>query len=464
MPSRSPRRSDWHPTHCLRGHCVTPMPTVPRRPTRRRPTWRPSMRTPDRHRRRRATAAPGRPASRRPSRGRGEPTGLGSGVVVSRDGYILTSAHVLAGSRAGVAAFADGRELPIEIVGRDPSRIWPWPGSTAACWRPPSSAMPIDCGSASWWWWLAPRWVSPGRHRWRGQRPRPFAADPSGCSATRIVENVIQTDAALNPGTPAVRSPMRTAGWSASIPRWPPAVWDWPCRSTPPADESLVPSCATGRFRRAFLGIAGMQRPLPPRVARALGRSAGIGLIEVIPGSPAATAGLREGDLILDVDGQAVADASDLQRLMVGETIGRPPVHSHPARRPVAGRLHHPGGARAQTNRSPANASGLRQAHASLRSPGSNLSRHPKVTGKRRMALIGAAVYLVSPIDLVPGFIPVAGQLDDAAAILIAIGIALRSMQPGADRGPGWRAWWRLISTTTCARSARATRGWVGKA
>jgi uncharacterized membrane protein YkvA (DUF1232 family) len=59
-----------------------------------------------------------------------------------------------------------------------------------------------------------------------------------------------------------------------------------------------------------------------------------------------------------------------------------------------------------------------------------NLSRHPKVTGKRRMALIGAAVYLVSPIDLVPGFIPVAGQLDDAAAILIAIGIALRSMQP----------------------------------
>ena len=59
-----------------------------------------------------------------------------------------------------------------------------------------------------------------------------------------------------------------------------------------------------------------------------------------------------------------------------------------------------------------------------------NLSRHPKVTGKRRMALIGAAVYLVSPIDLVPGFIPVAGQLDDAAAILIAIGVALRSMQP----------------------------------
>ncbi len=59
-----------------------------------------------------------------------------------------------------------------------------------------------------------------------------------------------------------------------------------------------------------------------------------------------------------------------------------------------------------------------------------NLSRHPKVTGKRRLALIAAATYVVSPIDLVPGFIPVAGQLDDAAAVLFAIGVALRSMQP----------------------------------
>ena len=63
-----------------------------------------------------------------------------------------------------------------------------------------------------------------------------------------------------------------------------------------------------------------------------------------------------------------------------------------------------------------------------------NLSRHPKVTARRRALLVAAAVYVVSPIDLVPGFIPVAGQLDDAAAVLIAIGVALRSMQP-AERG-----------------------------
>jgi uncharacterized membrane protein YkvA (DUF1232 family) len=59
-----------------------------------------------------------------------------------------------------------------------------------------------------------------------------------------------------------------------------------------------------------------------------------------------------------------------------------------------------------------------------------HLSRHPKVTGRRKLALLAATTYLISPIDLVPGFIPVAGQLDDAAAVLIAIGIALRSMQP----------------------------------
>ena len=58
-------------------------------------------------------------------------------------------------------------------------------------------------------------------------------------------------------------------------------------------------------------------------VSRRLGRPAGIGVEEVVPGSPAAAAGLRSGDLILDVDGQAVADAGDLQRLMLDEAIGR---------------------------------------------------------------------------------------------------------------------------------------------
>jgi len=58
------------------------------------------------------------------------------------------------------------------------------------------------------------------------------------------------------------------------------------------------------------------------------------------------------------------------------------------------------------------------------------LSRHPKVARRHRAALAAAVVYVLSPIDLVPGFIPVAGQLDDAAAVLIGLSLALRSLTP----------------------------------
>jgi S1-C subfamily serine protease len=78
-----------------------------------------------------------------------------------------------------------------------------------------------------------------------------------------------------------------------------------------------------GVFRRAYIGIAGGSRPLPPRLARKLGREQGIEVVEVVDGSPAARAGLRPEDLIHDVDGVPVTDAGDLQRLMTGELIGR---------------------------------------------------------------------------------------------------------------------------------------------
>jgi S1-C subfamily serine protease len=79
-----------------------------------------------------------------------------------------------------------------------------------------------------------------------------------------------------------------------------------------------------GRFRRAFIGIAGGRRPLPPRVAQAIDRTAGVEVVQVVGGSPAAKAGLRNEDLIIDVDGVPVEDAGDLQQLMVAERIGRP--------------------------------------------------------------------------------------------------------------------------------------------
>jgi serine protease Do len=77
-----------------------------------------------------------------------------------------------------------------------------------------------------------------------------------------------------------------------------------------------------GRFRRAYLGIAGGSRPLPPRVARQLGRGSGVEVVQGVEGSPAAAAGLRPEDLIVELDGIPISDVGDIQRLMVVEKIG----------------------------------------------------------------------------------------------------------------------------------------------
>jgi S1-C subfamily serine protease len=79
-----------------------------------------------------------------------------------------------------------------------------------------------------------------------------------------------------------------------------------------------------GRVRRAYLGIAGGPRPLPPRVRARTGADQGVEVVEVVSGSPADRAGLRVGDVIFELDGQAVESAGDLQRMMVAELIGQP--------------------------------------------------------------------------------------------------------------------------------------------
>src|SRR5207247_5022991 len=77
-----------------------------------------------------------------------------------------------------------------------------------------------------------------------------------------------------------------------------------------------------GRYRRAYLGIAGGPRPLPPRVAAELGRRECVEVVNVVEGSPAAAAGLRPEDMIVAVDDTPVQSVDDLQRFMVGELIG----------------------------------------------------------------------------------------------------------------------------------------------
>ena len=138
----------------------------------------------------------------------------------------------------------------------------------------------------------------------------------------RLVENVIQTDAALNPGNSGgaladglgrvvgINTAVAGIGLGLAVPI---------DGATLRIVSALV---ADGRVRRAYLGIAGGPRPLPPRVARRLGRDAAIEVVEVVSGSPADKAGVKPEDLILDVDGEPVADVSALQRLMGPERIG----------------------------------------------------------------------------------------------------------------------------------------------
>lgn len=246
--------------------------------------------------------------------------GAGSGVVITPDGYLLTSAHVVAGAPVGAASFADGREFPFEVVGADPL------SDLAVVRVRADEVRAATLGDAAT--------LRVGQLVVAVGNPMGFAGSvtagvvsaldrslplPSG----RLVENVIQTDAALNPGNSGgalVESHGRVIGVNTAVAGVGLGL-AVPINSTTLRIVSAL--MQEGRVRRAYLGIAGGARPLPPRLARLAGRQAGIQVLEVAADSPAAQAGLRPGDIILTVDGTPVAGAGDLQRLMTGERIGR---------------------------------------------------------------------------------------------------------------------------------------------
>ncbi|MGZ4166894.1 MAG: S1C family serine protease [Solirubrobacteraceae bacterium] len=255
---------------------------------------------------------------------RGPAMGAGSGVAISSDGFVITSAHVIEGSRRGVASFSDGRETPVTLVGSDPL-------SDLAVLR-------ADGGE------LTPATLGDAAHLRVGQlvvaigNPNGFASSvtagvvsglgrslPVGARGgpRRVVENVIQTDAALNPGNSGgalvdgagrvvgINTALAGIGLGLAVP-----IND----ATRVIISNLI---RDGRVRRAHLGVAVAPRPLPPRAAERVGRPAAVQIMQVVEGSPADAAGLVRGDLLVELDGVPVTDASDLQRLMVRERIGR---------------------------------------------------------------------------------------------------------------------------------------------
>jgi S1-C subfamily serine protease len=141
--------------------------------------------------------------------------------------------------------------------------------------------------------------------------------------AVRYVDNVIQTDAALNPGNSGgalADSTGRVIGINT-------AVAGIGLGLAVPINEAtrrvIGSLMSEGRVRRAYLGIAGGPRPLPPQARARFGRRSAVEVVEVMPDSPAAKAGLRPEDLVLEVAGAPVERVEDLQRLLAADLIGQ---------------------------------------------------------------------------------------------------------------------------------------------
>jgi serine protease Do len=259
-------------------------------------------------------------------RGRGGhvPAGAGSAVVLTPDGFLLTSAHVVAGpGRGGRAAFVDGRELSFRIVGVD--RL-----SDLAVLRADGDGLQeANLGEAER--------LRVGQLVVAIGNPNGFAGSvtagvvsalgrslPARAGRTvRFIDNVIQTDAALNPGNSGgalVDSSARVVGVNTAVA----GVGLGLAVPINAATRQIVGALMRhGRVRRAYIGIAGGQRPLPPHARARVGRSGGVEVVEVAADSPAERAGLRAEDLLVALDGQPVERVDDVQRLMTEEAIGR---------------------------------------------------------------------------------------------------------------------------------------------
>ena len=265
-------------------------------------------------------------------RRRGRVAGAGSGVAMTPDGFLLTSAHVVDGCDGGEAGFADGRELDFDVVGRDPLsdlavvRVHLSPSGaplTAAVLgdaaRLQVGQLVVAVGNPLGFEGSLSAGVVSGLGRSMVAR---------GGAGSRLVENVIQTDAALHPGNSGgalANGRAEVVGVNTAVVG--PGIGQGLGLAVPidATTRAIVGALMRdGLVRRAYLGIAGGTRPLPPRATRMTGRSNGLEVTTVVAGSPAARAGLRPEDVVLDVDGIAVVGVGELQRLMTGERIGRP--------------------------------------------------------------------------------------------------------------------------------------------
>jgi S1-C subfamily serine protease len=254
-------------------------------------------------------------------RGSGPGEALGSAVVYTGDGFLLTNAHVVGRATSGTAEFSDGTAVPFRVVGTDPlsdlavlraAGAVPEPAElgeadelvvgqlVVAVGNPMGLAGSVTAGVVS----------ALGRSLPAGDRG--------------LIEDVIQTDAALNPGNSGgalADSHARVIGINT-------AVAGVGLGLAVPVNATTRRIISTlmreGRVRRAYLGVVVAPSPVAAPWRERLGRATGLRVVSVVPGGPADRAGLRPADLLLSVNRSSVATAQDLQRLMFSEAIGKP--------------------------------------------------------------------------------------------------------------------------------------------
>ena len=253
--------------------------------------------------------------------GRGD--GAGSGVSFTDDGFILTSAHVVAGAHAGIAEFTDGNASRFDVVGSDPL------ADLAVLRVRDGSAPPATLGDADTLR-IGQLVVAVGNPLGLAGSVTAGVVSALGRSLpvgdgrrARMIDDVIQTDAALNPGNSGgaladstgkvvgINTAVAGIGLGLAV----------PVNSTTRSIISELMSA--GKVRRAWLGVGGAPGPLPPQIAQKLKQRRGLRLLEVVPGSPAAKAGLYVGDVIVSAGGRPVQGVQDVQRLMEAGRFSR---------------------------------------------------------------------------------------------------------------------------------------------
>ncbi len=250
--------------------------------------------------------------------------GTGSAVIFTDDGFLLTNAHVVGNAEGGRLSFSDGTIVPFHVVGTDPL------SDLAVIRADGATPPPVRLGQASQ--------LRVGQLVVAVGNPLGLAGSvtagvisglgrslPTRAGANvRVIDDVIQIDAALNPGNSGgalaistgevvgINTAVAGAGLGLAI----------PINST--TSQIVATLMADGRVRRAYLGLAGNPVPLPPALANRRAQTSGLRIAQVVPGGPAAKAGLRAGDLLINAGGMPVTSAQALQRLMLAGAIGRP--------------------------------------------------------------------------------------------------------------------------------------------